>query len=228
MWAPRSNKSVAGCPSWRLGKLGIVLRAPAEALRPNVEASDTGNLRFLSGTLSMVNGKLAVAGGLVENLLVKEGQEAARVASLTRWQWRSNIFLSRCWSSFVGGVAPRYSRAPSRPSGCRARQVPEFDNLASSLGCRRREVRSSSTVHSQALSLRSRVFGRGIGPSSPKVVEQSSSLVAQKSDHLVNSELTFQKRCSRRDSEKQATAQDIMSETSTDKRLLTPRSDGGH
>ena len=216
MWTPGGNKSVAGRPSWRLGKLGIVLPAPAKALRPHVEASNTGTLRFLSGTLAMVNGTLAIAGGLGENLSVKEGQEAARVASRTRWQWRSNIFLSRCWSSFVGGVAPRYSRAPSRPNGCRARQVPEFDNLASSPGCRRREVRSSSAVFLQALSLRPPVSGRGMSPSSSKGVEQSSSLVAQKSDHLVNSELTFQERRSSRDSEKLANAQDPMSETSNE------------
>jgi enamine deaminase RidA (YjgF/YER057c/UK114 family) len=47
-----------------------------------VEASDTGNLLFLSGTLPVVNRKLAIAGRLGENLSVKEGQEAARIASL--------------------------------------------------------------------------------------------------------------------------------------------------
>ena len=41
-----------------------------------------GNLLFLSGTLPVVNGKLAISGRLGENLSVKEGQEAARIASL--------------------------------------------------------------------------------------------------------------------------------------------------
>jgi hypothetical protein len=39
-------------------------------------------LLFLSGTLLVVNGKLAIAGGLGANLSVKEGQEAACIASL--------------------------------------------------------------------------------------------------------------------------------------------------
>jgi enamine deaminase RidA (YjgF/YER057c/UK114 family) len=47
-----------------------------------VESSDAGNLLFLSGTLPLVNRKLAIAGRLGETLSVKEGQEAARIASL--------------------------------------------------------------------------------------------------------------------------------------------------
>jgi hypothetical protein len=47
-----------------------------------VEASDSGDLLFISGTLPIVNRKLAIAGRLGENLSVKEGQEAARIASL--------------------------------------------------------------------------------------------------------------------------------------------------
>jgi enamine deaminase RidA (YjgF/YER057c/UK114 family) len=47
-----------------------------------VESSEAGNLLFLSGTLPVVNRKLAIAGRLGANLSVKEGQEAARVASL--------------------------------------------------------------------------------------------------------------------------------------------------
>jgi enamine deaminase RidA (YjgF/YER057c/UK114 family) len=66
----------------RLSELGIVLPAPPTPLGAYVEASDTGNLLFLSGTLPVVNGKLAIAGRLGESLSVKEGQEAARIASL--------------------------------------------------------------------------------------------------------------------------------------------------
>ena len=66
----------------RLSELGIVLPAPPTPLGAYVEASDTGNLLFLSGTLPVVNRKLAITGRLGDNLTAKEGQEAARVASL--------------------------------------------------------------------------------------------------------------------------------------------------
>ena len=56
--------------------------APPTPLGAYVESSDAGNLLFLSGTLPVVNGKLAISGRLGENLSVKEGQEAARIASL--------------------------------------------------------------------------------------------------------------------------------------------------
>jgi enamine deaminase RidA (YjgF/YER057c/UK114 family) len=82
MPAPSGNKSVAGSPSSRLNELKIVLPAPPTPLGSYVESSDTGNLLFLSGTLPVVNRKLAIAGRLGENLSVKDGQEAARIASL--------------------------------------------------------------------------------------------------------------------------------------------------
>ena len=66
----------------RLSKLGIVLPAPPTPLGAYVESSDTGNLLLLSGMLPVVNRKLAISGRLGENLSVKEGQEAARIASL--------------------------------------------------------------------------------------------------------------------------------------------------
>jgi len=62
--------------------LGIVLPAPPTPLGAYVESSDAGNLLFLSGTLPVVNRKLAISGRLGENLSVREGQEAARIASL--------------------------------------------------------------------------------------------------------------------------------------------------
>src|SRR5438046_3774757 len=82
MPAPSGNKHVASGPTTRLSELGIVLPGPPTPLGAYVESSDTGNLLFLSGTLPVVNGKLAVAGRLGANLSVKEGQEAARIASL--------------------------------------------------------------------------------------------------------------------------------------------------
>ena len=75
MPAPSGNSS-------RLNALGITLPRPPAPLGAYVESSEVGNLLFLSGTLPAVNGKLAITGRLGENLTVKEGQEAARIASL--------------------------------------------------------------------------------------------------------------------------------------------------
>src|SRR6266404_9527227 len=69
-------------PGSRLSELGIMLPTPPTPLGAYVEASDTSNLLFLSGTLPVMNRKLAIAGRLGESLSVKEGQEAARIASL--------------------------------------------------------------------------------------------------------------------------------------------------
>ena len=80
MQAPNGNKQ--GGPGSRLREFGIVLPAPPTPLGAYVESSDVGNLLFLSGMLPVVNGKLAISGRLGENLSLKEGQEAARVASL--------------------------------------------------------------------------------------------------------------------------------------------------
>src|SRR6267142_1416046 len=66
----------------RLSELGIVLPPPPTPLGAYVEASETGNLLFLSESLPVVNRKLAISGRLGESLSVKEGQEAARIASL--------------------------------------------------------------------------------------------------------------------------------------------------
>jgi len=82
MPAPSGNQAVAVGPNSRLSELGIALPAPPTPLGAYVESSDAGNLLFLSGTLPVVNRKLAISGRLGENLSVKQGQEAARVASL--------------------------------------------------------------------------------------------------------------------------------------------------
>src|SRR5690349_11161857 len=68
--------------SLRLSELGIVLPSPPTPLGAYVESSDAGNLLFLSGTLPVVNRRLAIVGRLGENLSVKDGQEAARIAAL--------------------------------------------------------------------------------------------------------------------------------------------------
>src|SRR5260221_7257941 len=82
MQSATDNKALTGGLSSRLDKLGIVLPAPPTPLGAYVESSDAGNLLFLSGMLPVVNRKLAVSGRLGENLSVKEGQDAARVAAL--------------------------------------------------------------------------------------------------------------------------------------------------
>lgn len=82
MQAPTGNKTFTGGLSSRLDILGIVLPAPPTPLGAYVESSDTGHLLFLSGMLPVVNRKLAISGRLGDNLSVKEGQDAARIASL--------------------------------------------------------------------------------------------------------------------------------------------------
>ena len=80
MPAPSGDKTIP--MSSRILELGIVLPAPPTPLGAYVESSDVGNLLFLSGTLPVANGKLAISGRLGEHLSVKQGQEAARIASL--------------------------------------------------------------------------------------------------------------------------------------------------
>jgi enamine deaminase RidA (YjgF/YER057c/UK114 family) len=82
MPAPSLNKAITDSPSSRLSELGIVLPAPPTPLGACVEASDTGNLLFLSGTLPDVNRKLAYSGRLGKDLSAKDGQEAVRIAGL--------------------------------------------------------------------------------------------------------------------------------------------------
>ena len=82
MPAPSGNRTVSNSVISRFSKIGIVLPVPPTPLGAYVETVDTGNLLFLSGVLPVVDRKLAISGRLGENLTVKEGQEAARIASL--------------------------------------------------------------------------------------------------------------------------------------------------
>ena len=82
MPAPSGNKTLTGELSSLLDKLGILLPAPPTPLGAYVESSDTGDLLFVSGMLPVFDRKLPISGRLGENLSVKEGQEAARIASL--------------------------------------------------------------------------------------------------------------------------------------------------
>jgi enamine deaminase RidA (YjgF/YER057c/UK114 family) len=82
MPAPSGSKGVADRAGSALARLGIVLPAPPAPLGAYVESSAAGDLLFLTGTLPVVNGKLAMTGRLGENLSVQQGQEAARIAAL--------------------------------------------------------------------------------------------------------------------------------------------------
>ena len=82
MQSPSVKQTPASRPGSRIVELGIQLPLPPTPLGAYVESGGAGNLLFLSGTLPMVSRKLVIAGRLGENLSVKQGQEAARIASL--------------------------------------------------------------------------------------------------------------------------------------------------
>jgi enamine deaminase RidA (YjgF/YER057c/UK114 family) len=82
MPAPSGNPFADDGPSARVAALGIQLPAAPTPLGAYVEASDVGDLLFLSGTLPIVNRQLAFSGRFGANLSVAEGREAARLAAL--------------------------------------------------------------------------------------------------------------------------------------------------
>lgn len=82
MPAPNGDQSHGGGVGSRVAMLGILLPAAPTPLGAYVESSDAGNLLFLSGMLPVMNRKLAISGRLGGNLSVRDGQEAARIASL--------------------------------------------------------------------------------------------------------------------------------------------------
>ncbi len=82
MLAPSGNKRVIGSLSSRIDQLGIVLPAPPTPLGAYVESSSVENLLFLTGMLPFVDSKLAFSGRLDESLSIRDGQVAARIASL--------------------------------------------------------------------------------------------------------------------------------------------------
>ena len=124
MPAPSGSKPVASGPSSRVRELGLVLPAPPTPLGAYVESSDAGNLLFLSGTLPVVGGKLAISGRLGENLSVKQGQQAARIASLNALAVAKQHLgaLDRHKAGQADG-ADGGDRAVCRPCGCRGRRV---------------------------------------------------------------------------------------------------------
>ncbi len=69
-------------PGARLRALGLELPTAPTPLGNYVEASQVGLALFISGTLPMTGGKLAVAGRLGDGLSVGQGREAARLAAM--------------------------------------------------------------------------------------------------------------------------------------------------
>jgi enamine deaminase RidA (YjgF/YER057c/UK114 family) len=67
----------------RLRELSVVLPPPPSPLGAYVETSRAGSLLFVSGTLPLVDRKLAISGRIGRDLSVGQGQEAARLAALT-------------------------------------------------------------------------------------------------------------------------------------------------
>src|SRR5947208_15719838 len=66
----------------RLKDLGIDLPGPPTSLGAYVEAVQTGNLLFLSGTLPVEGGAPKFLGGIGAELSVEDGQRATRLAAL--------------------------------------------------------------------------------------------------------------------------------------------------
>jgi enamine deaminase RidA (YjgF/YER057c/UK114 family) len=67
----------------RLRELGVVLPPPPSPLGAYVETSRAGSLLFVSGTLPLVDRKLAISGRIGRDLSVGQSQEAAWLAALT-------------------------------------------------------------------------------------------------------------------------------------------------
>ena len=81
----KANITAAGPTTgagWRLRELGLVLPTPPSPLGTYVETSRAGSLLFVSGTLPLVDRKLAISGRIGRDLSVSQGQEAARLAAL--------------------------------------------------------------------------------------------------------------------------------------------------
>ena len=66
----------------RLRELGITLPRPPSPLGAYVEAVQTGNLLFLSGTLPVEDGALKFQGRIGAELSVQDGRSATRLAAL--------------------------------------------------------------------------------------------------------------------------------------------------
>lgn len=82
MPAPSGSRLVADGPAAQIAALDIQLPLVPVPLGAYVVVAEAGSLLFLSGTLPLENGKLAIVGRLGDTLSIDEGREAARLASL--------------------------------------------------------------------------------------------------------------------------------------------------
>ena len=69
-------------PEESLAKLGLHLPAPTKPVAAYVPTVRVGNLVYVAGQIPMVDGKLAKAGRLGENVAVEEGQHLARTCAV--------------------------------------------------------------------------------------------------------------------------------------------------
>jgi enamine deaminase RidA (YjgF/YER057c/UK114 family) len=72
----------ASTPETRLRASGLELPPAPRPLGAYVESAQAGPLLFISGTLPVVKGVLAIGGRLGENLSTAQGAQAARLAAL--------------------------------------------------------------------------------------------------------------------------------------------------
>ena len=79
---PVANPSTGSGPGAHLRALGLQLPAVPKPLGNYVEVVQVGSLLFISGTLPVTNGKLALTGRLGDNLSIEEGREAVRLAAM--------------------------------------------------------------------------------------------------------------------------------------------------
>jgi enamine deaminase RidA (YjgF/YER057c/UK114 family) len=77
-----TDKTQSASAEQRLKELGITLPAPPTPLGAYVEAVQTGNLLFLSGTLPVEKGAIKFVGRIGGELSEEDGRSAARLAAL--------------------------------------------------------------------------------------------------------------------------------------------------
>jgi enamine deaminase RidA (YjgF/YER057c/UK114 family) len=77
-----ANRAQTAGAEQRLKELGITLPVPPTPLGAYVEAVQTGNLLFLSGTLPVEKGGVKFVGRIGGELNLEDGRSAARLAAL--------------------------------------------------------------------------------------------------------------------------------------------------
>jgi enamine deaminase RidA (YjgF/YER057c/UK114 family) len=91
MVSPKSPQPVSA--ERRLQEFGIELTPAPTPFGAYVEAVQTGNLLFLSGTLPAVGHEPKFVGRLGKELDAEQGREATRIAALTHSWRRESIWV---------------------------------------------------------------------------------------------------------------------------------------